>query len=31
MSPVRASAVSQVLLERSRLPGDQVPVVVPFN
>ncbi|WP_374434166.1 MotE family protein [Tabrizicola sp.] len=31
MSPVRASAVSRILLERSRLPGDQVPVVVPVN
>ncbi len=31
MSPDRASAVSRILLERSRLPGDQHPVLVQLN
>lgn len=31
MSPDRANAVSRVLLERSRLPGDQQPVVVKLD
>lgn len=31
MAPDRASAVSRILLERSRLPGDQTPVVVTLN
>ena len=31
MAPDRANAVSRVLLERSRLPGDQEPVVVEIN
>lgn len=31
MAPDRANAVSRVLLERSRLPGDQQPVVVELN
>lgn len=31
MAPDRANAVSRILLERSRLPGDQQPVVVELN
>jgi flagellar motility protein MotE (MotC chaperone) len=31
MAPDRANAVSRILLERSRLPGDQAPVVVKLN
>lgn len=31
MKPDRANAVARILLERSRLPGDQAPVVVQLN
>lgn len=31
MAPDRANAISRVMLERSRLPGDQQPVVVQLN